>query len=59
LVKTIEKVENPLPFLLDHYKNLPQYKFYSERKTIANFSQLNNEHFVSGDLLKVIREGIE
>ena len=54
LVLTIGKVDEPLPYLLDHYKNLPQFERYGNSKVTVDFSQVNREHFLSEELLNLI-----
>jgi hypothetical protein len=59
LAMTIDKFEGPLPFLLGHYKKLPQYKLYSKRKSSSNIDELNHGHFVNDELLNLIREALK
>jgi len=56
LIMAIKKIRKPLPFLLGHYKNLKQYKFYENSSDSFDFQQINDQHFVNSELLDQIRK---
>jgi hypothetical protein len=61
LVSTIvqfEKAGNPLPLLLKHYKNQPQYPANKNQDFSTLSGRLNHEHFLNDELLKLVRKSI-
>ena len=57
-IRHLEKNNRPLPFMLDHFKTLPQYRANKNIDPKTSLAQLNPEHFLSDELLNLVKKTI-
>jgi hypothetical protein len=57
-INQLEKNNRPLPYLLKHFKSLPQFHANKNHDLKTIIKQINEEHFLSEDLLTLVKNTI-